>query len=145
MNQPQESQQNRDTSDKAAQFDLRQAQMGNFAPGAMGSNLISGIVRDSTFIGTQINYPQPPRDPSITPNNLELRGSDTFVGREVQLQELDDLLQRENRSAICALAGMGGIGKTELAVQYALRYQDSYPGGICWLQVRGGGFRSSDC
>ncbi len=32
---------------------------------------------------------------------------------------------------------MGGVGKTELALQYALRYQDNYPGGLCWFQVRG--------
>ncbi|WP_293073501.1 tetratricopeptide repeat protein [Moorena sp. SIO4A5] len=38
---------------------------------------------------------------------------------------------------ICAIAGMGGVGKTELALQYALRYQDNYPGGLCWLPVRG--------
>ncbi|NEN99059.1 MAG: tetratricopeptide repeat protein, partial [Moorea sp. SIO3I7] len=31
---------------------------------------------------------------------------------------------------------MGGLGKTELALQYALRYQDKYRGGLCWLQVR---------
>ncbi|NEO41445.1 MAG: tetratricopeptide repeat protein [Moorea sp. SIOASIH] len=32
---------------------------------------------------------------------------------------------------------MGGVGKTELALQYALRYQHNYPGGLCWLPVRG--------
>jgi hypothetical protein len=33
---------------------------------------------------------------------------------------------------------MGGIGKTELALQYALKHLESetYPGGICWLQAR---------
>ncbi|WP_229424372.1 tetratricopeptide repeat protein [Moorena producens] len=38
---------------------------------------------------------------------------------------------------ICAIAGMGGVGKTELALQYALRNQHNYPGGLCWLPVRG--------
>ena len=34
---------------------------------------------------------------------------------------------------------MGGIGKTELAGQYALRcWRAVYPGGICWLQARQG-------
>jgi tetratricopeptide (TPR) repeat protein len=33
---------------------------------------------------------------------------------------------------------MGGIGKTELAVQYALKHLQSqtYPGGVCWLNAR---------
>ena len=33
---------------------------------------------------------------------------------------------------------MGGIGKTELATQYSLKYlkQKTYPGGICWLNSR---------
>ncbi len=33
---------------------------------------------------------------------------------------------------------MGGIGKTELALQYALNYDNKYPGGICWLKAREG-------
>ncbi|ABW32542.1 TPR repeat domain protein (plasmid) [Acaryochloris marina MBIC11017] len=34
---------------------------------------------------------------------------------------------------------MGGIGKTELALQYAIAQleQEQYPGGICWLRARG--------
>lgn len=32
---------------------------------------------------------------------------------------------------------MGGIGKSELALQYALAYQDEYPGSLCWFSVRG--------
>lgn len=32
---------------------------------------------------------------------------------------------------------MGGVGKTELATQYARKHENDYPGGICWLNVRG--------
>ena len=82
------------------------------------------------------------QDASTPPSNLEFRGSENFIGRQTQLEKLNELLERENRSAICALAGMGGVGKTELAVQYALQYGDNYPGGICWLQVRGADVRT---
>ncbi|WP_392476247.1 tetratricopeptide repeat protein [Nostoc sp. C110] len=36
------------------------------------------------------------------------------------------------------MAGMGGVGKTELATQYARQHQDDYLGGICWLNAREG-------
>jgi tetratricopeptide (TPR) repeat protein len=44
------------------------------------------------------------------------------------------VLTSQQRIVICS--GMGGIGKTELAVQYAKQQQQAYPGGICWLTVR---------
>ena len=33
---------------------------------------------------------------------------------------------------------MGGIGKTELATQYARRHENDYPGGIYWINARSG-------
>jgi tetratricopeptide (TPR) repeat protein len=73
-----------------------------------------------------------------TPNNLPLSGAIAFIGRESKLTELDQRLQGKNRIAITAVQGMGGIGKTELALQYAIASlpEQSYPGGICWLRSR---------
>jgi hypothetical protein len=31
---------------------------------------------------------------------------------------------------------MGGVGKTELATQYARQHEADYPGGVCWLYAR---------
>ncbi|AOW99266.1 hypothetical protein BJP34_07160 [Moorena producens PAL-8-15-08-1] len=59
------------------------------------------------------------------------------MGRQDQLEQLHWELQQTDKLAICAIVGMGGVGKTELALQYALKYQDNYPGGSCWLSVRG--------
>jgi hypothetical protein len=38
--------------------------------------------------------------------------------------------------AVSAIAGMGGVGKTELAIRYARQHETDYPGGICWLNAR---------
>ncbi|NEP62967.1 MAG: tetratricopeptide repeat protein [Symploca sp. SIO2G7] len=60
-----------------------------------------------------------------------------FVGRDETLSSLHEKLKERERVAIFAIAGMGGIGKTELALQYSLYHQQqkTYAGGICWLQV----------
>ncbi|WP_414572856.1 tetratricopeptide repeat protein [Nostoc sp. CCY 9925] len=61
-----------------------------------------------------------------------------FVGREVELQNLHQLLQENEQVAIAAVAGMGGVGKTELALQYARNHRETYKGGICWLLAKSG-------
>ena len=47
---------------------------------------------------------------------------------------MGNLLTQTSYVNIAAAVGMGGVGKTELALQYALRYGDDYPGGVCWLR-----------
>jgi NB-ARC domain len=46
-------------------------------------------------------------------------------------------LQADQPVAISAISGMGGIGKSELALRYAYQHlSPTYPGGICWLKAR---------
>jgi tetratricopeptide (TPR) repeat protein len=47
-------------------------------------------------------------------------------------------LQENDSVAIAAVVGMGGVGKTELALQYALKHREFYSGGICWCGVKSG-------
>ena len=71
------------------------------------------------------------------PANLPRSGVVAFVGRDTVMSELHQMLQQSPRVAVSAIAGMGGVGKTELALQYALKYQQMYPAGICWFSARG--------
>jgi hypothetical protein len=74
-----------------------------------------------------------------SPSNLS-RYSRTvlkFVGREVAMAELSRLLAETDQVAV---SGMGGLGKTELAWQWAdQEYQaGKFPGGVVWLDVAAG-------
>lgn len=69
------------------------------------------------------------------PNNVPRSNVVEFVGRSQELVRLHERLQIGNRVAIAAIAGMGGLGKTELAIQYSNEYEESYPGGLCWLKA----------
>lgn len=73
-----------------------------------------------------------------TPTNLTQSGTETFVGRAETLREIDDRLQAGKTLAICAVSGMGGIGKTELALQYVLGQLRSCCdlGAVCWIDAR---------
>jgi len=74
--------------------------------------------------------------PSGVPNNVPRSGVAKFIGREPEIERLHTQLQQGDLVSISAVEGMGGVGKTELAIQYTQRYADVYPGGIAWLFAR---------
>ena len=69
----------------------------------------------------------------VHPNNLPSRIS-TFVGRE---EELEELRSRVSDQAIITIVGMGGIGKTRLALQLASDIIDHFPGGAWFVDLSG--------
>jgi hypothetical protein len=74
----------------------------------------------------------------FTPHNLpELTtSSNRFVGRAAELQRLAELLAPEGSRVY--LTGMGGVGKSELALQHAYGALEHYSGGIVRLDARQG-------
>ena len=60
-----------------------------------------------------------------------------FTGREDVLEHIHTLLSTRNAAFISqppAISGLGGIGKTQTAVEYAYRYQQEYQ-YVLWLQA----------
>ena len=68
-----------------------------------------------------------------------------FVGRLPDLWKLHSALHGaesaiitgESPTGLAQVSGMGGVGKSLLAEEYALRFSAAYPGGIFWLRALG--------
>lgn len=78
--------------------------------------------------------PRYPSGPEIT--NLPARNPH-FTGRDTILDDLHQQLHAERRTAIVptgAIHGLGGIGKTQLALEYAHRYASDYD-LIWWINA----------
>ena len=82
--------------------------------------------------------PNPQLPQSHTPHNLPDRNTDPsrFVGRNVQREQLLELISPAGSRVF--LTGMGGVGKSELALQVARSALDQFPGGVVQLDGRQG-------
>lgn len=74
-----------------------------------------------------------------TRHNLPIL-STSFIGREKELSELNDLV---TQSPLTTLTGTGGAGKTRLSLQLCAELVDKFPDGI-WFVELAGSTKSSD-
>lgn len=58
-----------------------------------------------------------------------------FVGRTIILQDILSALHAAGRPPIQAIVGMGGVGKSSLAIEIAQAAQPDFPDGILWASV----------
>ncbi|KAL3482632.1 nucleoside phosphorylase domain-containing protein [Aspergillus germanicus] len=57
-----------------------------------------------------------------------------FVGRQDEIQQLDDLITMPDGPRKLAIAGLGGVGKTQIALELAYRIRDREPEcSIFWI------------
>jgi hypothetical protein len=68
--------------------------------------------------------PRPPG--SLAPVWNLVRRNPDFTGRDDMLNRLNDALRGGSRVAVQALAGLGGVGKTQLVLEYAHRFAGEY-------------------
>ncbi|CAC5360149.1 unnamed protein product [Mytilus coruscus] len=62
--------------------------------------------------------------------------SQTFVAREMELCKLkESCIGKNNANHTLVICGLGGCGKTTLAIEFAWRSQEFYPAGVFWMSA----------
>lgn len=77
-----------------------------------------------------------PRFPAQPPEVVQAPARNwRFTGREAELDALRERLRADSESTVLVgLHGLGGIGKTQLAIEYANRYRNAYD-AVWWIDA----------
>ena len=135
------------TSDHIHPIELRDAKFPSMS--RTDSASLQKVVQAIAHHVRQVQGPLSDILPLTTPNwyGLTPTGSTRFVGRLQQMWKVHSLLHAGDVAQITGAAaasgrigqmsGLGGVGKSLLAEEYALRFGAAYPGGIFWIRAHG--------
>ncbi len=92
---------------------------------------------------TPVEIDQTPDAAPYSPDNRPffvpfVSKGERVIGRDDALVAVHGKLTQGRPTAIghaASILGLGGLGKTQLAVEYAWRYSEEYPGGVVWLNA----------
>jgi hypothetical protein len=80
--------------------------------------------------GLRTDFP-PLRALDVSPGNLR-PATTSFIGRESQVAELQAAVKAQR---LVTLTGVGGVGKTRLAIEVAARLSDEFPDGVWFFDL----------
>jgi DNA-binding SARP family transcriptional activator/tetratricopeptide (TPR) repeat protein len=133
-------------SEALAVYDRLRTQLADelgLEPGSPLRQLQVAILRNDPAVDLAAEAPVTAGDgvASAPPAQLPAQVSG-FTGRADHLRRLDELLaERAGRAAsavvITAIAGMGGVGKTTLAVHWGHQVRSQFPDGQLYINLRG--------
>jgi len=98
---------------------------------------LGGVVRDDTVLTDRTKLP--PAGPLPARHRMPYRSlGEKFIGRVDSFWDLHDCLFRDRTTVLAGEAvvvGTGGLGKTQLAIEYAHRFGSVYTGGVYWVDA----------
>ncbi|GLA16885.1 hypothetical protein AnigIFM62618_003989 [Aspergillus niger] len=79
-------------------------------------------------------YRKESRDPRKPVWMVPFRRNPRFAGREGEIIRIEELLLQQNGPSKIAICGLGGVGKTQIALELAYRLRNRDPKcSICWI------------
>jgi tetratricopeptide (TPR) repeat protein len=103
------------------------------------SAIKGNVVTDTVFSDRTALPPVRPIPPQSYMPHASMKES--FVGRVAELWRVHDQLQTQGTSVVSGVGvvyGAGGLGKTQLAIEYVHRFNVHYPGGVFWIDCEQG-------
>ncbi|RDW56465.1 hypothetical protein BP6252_14138 [Coleophoma cylindrospora] len=89
----------------------------------------------SAFSAATTTAPRPENEAPARYFMVPVHYSDDFMGREDVMDHLNRLLDNQNKHCRAALVGLGGIGKTRIALEYAYRLESSELLSVFWIHA----------
>ena len=91
------------------------------------------VMGPQTNIAVQVHSSPQPKPKFLVPYPR----NEQFIGRGQDLADLNKAMENSKASdkRLITISGLGGIGKTQLAVEYAYQHVAEFPDGIYWVNA----------